>query len=152
MRLFIFNLIIIAVVSNTSIAQEVEQSIECPFSAIHRIVIKNDSVVSFYSLNSASLKSTTWYKSNTESLDKIINIKNKININHQLYLIYNFIKKNGECISYCTNFPCLECDFMFIEQNIFYNGRKEDETFSMDFWQENINKEEIKIVPYDYHK
>ncbi len=149
----IFSLIILFVfISNKSIAQ-LEQPQECPFMAIHRIVIKNNSVVSFYLLDSLKLKGMKefWFKSTIDSIENVFNHPNNIKLNKKLYLIYVFFKNGNKCYYYLANYPLLNFDKIFVFDNIFYNGRKEDKTFSMDFWWENINKEEIKILPYKYH-
>ena len=154
MNLFVRYFIVIGIMfSNIIFAQNIEQPKECPYTSIQRIVIKNDSISSFFTLDSLELLIMKEFR-NKSSIDSIENIlsrhDNRKFLNNKLYLCYVFLKKNGQYSFYFSNYPLMTFDALFVLNSMVYSGKKEDESFSLDFWTKNLKNEKTK--PYNYHK
>ena len=140
--------------SNSIFAQNIEQPKDCTYITIQRVVVKNDSIYSFLSLDSSELlmMKEFWNKSSLDSIESILSrYDNKNTLNNTQYLCYVFFKKNGQYFFYFSNYPLMTFDALFVLNNIFYNSKKEDESFNLDFWTKNLNKEEIKIELHNHH-
>lgn len=126
--------------------QNVSKSKICPFRSIHRIAIQNDKVISVYSLDSIALTNLTnfWYGSTIDSIDNLLKKANNQVLNPKLFLIYFFSFKNNQ-VSYLSNYPIAIFDAIFILRNVISDGLKEDKTFNIDFWNENIKEKTINI-------
>lgn len=122
------------------------------YKNIDRIVIKNDSVISFYSLDSINLNLMKDYlnKLKIEDIDKELKCHcDSSSLNYSFYIYYCLTMENNQKIYCFSNYPLYIFDSIFIWSNIFYNGKLEDSTYSIDFWRINISESEIESVPYN---
>ncbi len=147
-RLLTFLLVFLFFALNISFAQ-LEKNQNISFIKIQRIVVKSDSVISFYSIDSISITKMNDFfdKSTIDSIiDKLKLKSNTLKLNKDLYLIYLFFLDSKECLHTFSNAPVFNLDNFFVFNSMLYDGKKEDETFYLDFWKKNINKDDTKTI------